>query len=379
MKDKKRFYRLCVAIVLVVAVLAVFVLDLPSEKKIPADQTGKALSDNVTGDVSILRNGSSYTLKNNIDLKQGDGIFTGDDSYCSISYTGVLIVSLDENTSVEIGDTKEGATILKTGEGVAFFSCFGAEGRNTVSLGDTGAELIPQSNAVFSIESYPGTQTVNLYSGRAELKCSGETMLIEAGERVVLIQDEEGETSLFEAVLKASDLREYLLRELIDRGGLCFETADIEMILARRMEEAGKKDEDGPKDVLTCTIEIRCDTLVKRLPEGVKVPPGSTVLAAIPVKFTSGDTVFDVTKRVCRTAGIELEYKYVVAVIGYKVTGIGGMKEGLYGDPSGWMYKVNGWFPNYSASRYDLKDGDTIVWVYTCDGGPDVGQERWEK
>ena len=202
-------------------------------------------------------------------------------------------------------------------------------------------------------------------------------MLIEAGERVVLIQDEEGETSFFEAVLKASDLREYLLRELIDRGGLCFETADLEMILAKRMEEAGKKDEGGPKDVLTCTIEIRCDTLAKRLPEGVKVPPGGTVLAAIPVKFTSGDTVFDVTKRVCRTAGIELEYKYVVAVIGYKVTGIGGMKEGLYGDPSGWMYKVNGWFPNYSASRYDLKDGDTIVWAYTCDGGPDVGQERW--
>ena len=85
MKDKKRFYRLCVTTVLVVAVLAVFVLDLPGEKKIPADQTGKALSDNVTGDVSILRNGSSYTLKNNIDLKQGDGIFTGDDSYCSIS------------------------------------------------------------------------------------------------------------------------------------------------------------------------------------------------------------------------------------------------------------------------------------------------------
>ena len=102
------------------AVLAVFVLDLPGEKKIPADRTGKALSDNVTGDVSILRNGSSYTLKNNIDLKQGDGIFTGDDSYCSISYTGVLIVSLDENTSVEIGDTKEGATILKTGRAWRF-------------------------------------------------------------------------------------------------------------------------------------------------------------------------------------------------------------------------------------------------------------------
>ena len=39
----------------------------------------------------------------------------------------------------------------------------------------------------------------------------------------------------------------------------------------------------------------------------------------------------------------------------------------------GWMYKVNGWFPNYGCSRYQLKEGDTIEWVYTCDLGVDVG------
>ena len=36
-------------------------------------------------------------------------------------------------------------------------------------------------------------------------------------------------------------------------------------------------------------------------------------------------------------------------------------------------YKVNGWFPNYGCSRYQLKEGDTIEWVYTCDLGVDVG------
>ena len=34
---------------------------------------------------------------------------------------------------------------------------------------------------------------------------------------------------------------------------------------------------------------------------------------------------------------------------------------------------VNGWFPNYGCSRYGLKDGDVICWVYTCDLGNDVG------
>ncbi len=37
------------------------------------------------------------------------------------------------------------------------------------------------------------------------------------------------------------------------------------------------------------------------------------------------------------------------------------------------MYKVNGWFPNYGCSRYQLKAGDEIEWVYTCDLGNDVG------
>ena len=46
---------------------------------------------------------------------------------------------------------------------------------------------------------------------------------------------------------------------------------------------------------------------------------------------------------------------------------------------SGWMYKVNGWFPNYGCSRYQLKDGDVIEWVYTCDLGKDVGGDYWNK
>ena len=40
---------------------------------------------------------------------------------------------------------------------------------------------------------------------------------------------------------------------------------------------------------------------------------------------------------------------------------------------SGWMYKVNGWYPNYGSSRYQLKDGDVVEWRFTCDLGNDVG------
>lgn len=37
------------------------------------------------------------------------------------------------------------------------------------------------------------------------------------------------------------------------------------------------------------------------------------------------------------------------------------------------MYKVNGRFHNYGCSRYQLKDGDMVEWVYTCNLGIDVG------
>ena len=51
--------------------------------------------------------------------------------------------------------------------------------------------------------------------------------------------------------------------------------------------------------------------------------------------------------------------------------------EKKYGNSSGWMYRVNGWYPNYSSSSYVLNDGDVIVWVFTKDGGSDIGQDPW--
>ena len=42
------------------------------------------------------------------------------------------------------------------------------------------------------------------------------------------------------------------------------------------------------------------------------------------------------------------------------------------------MYKVNGWFPNYGCSSYELEGNETIVWCYTCVGlGADVGGGNW--
>lgn len=55
------------------------------------------------------------------------------------------------------------------------------------------------------------------------------------------------------------------------------------------------------------------------------------------------------------------------------IEGIANIYELDCGELSGWMYSVNGSFPNYGCSKYTLTNNDKIEWVYTCNLGIDVG------
>ena len=105
------------------------------------------------------------------------------------------------------------------------------------------------------------------------------------------------------------------------------------------------------------------------------VPANGTILATSSVEFEEGETVFDVLTRVCEYAGIQIEYSWTPMYNSYYIEGINHLYEFDCGPESGWMYKVNEWFPNYGCSAYNLKNGDEIVWCYTCNGlGADVGE-----
>ena len=128
-----------------------------------------------------------------------------------------------------------------------------------------------------------------------------------------------------------------------------------------------------------CNISIYCTTILNNM-ESLEpgkaefVPSDGTILYPVTVDFYEGETVFDVLKRVCSTTGIQLEYSWTPLYNSYYVEGIHQLYEFDCGFESGWMYKVNGWFPNYGCSSYQLKEGDTIVWAYTCQGlGADLG------
>ena len=104
------------------------------------------------------------------------------------------------------------------------------------------------------------------------------------------------------------------------------------------------------------------------------VPKDGVILKGTSMTFKEGESAFDVLKRVCEGKKIALVYSYAPVYSSYYVEGIGNLYEYDCGDESGWMFKVNGWFPNYGCSKYTLTDGDAIVFCYTCHGlGEDVG------
>jgi hypothetical protein len=129
---------------------------------------------------------------------------------------------------------------------------------------------------------------------------------------------------------------------------------------------------------MTCTLSVRCDTILDNMDwlEAEKtelVPADGVIFPATQVTFYEGESVFNVLLREMKKAGIHMEYVNVPMYNSAYIEGIHNLYEFDCGELSGWMYKVNGWFPNYGCSRYQLRDGDAVEWVYTCSLGVDVG------
>ena len=131
---------------------------------------------------------------------------------------------------------------------------------------------------------------------------------------------------------------------------------------------------------LTCTLEVRCDTLLVNLdgmqPEkAALVPEDGVILAVTEVEFTAGESVFDVFRKALREEKIHFEYVDASAYDSVYIEGIGNIYEFDCGPQSGWMYSVNGVYPGLGCSAYTLADGDVIVFNYTCDLGADLGAD----
>ena len=360
------------------------------------------------GMVNITRRGISYALDEGTRLRDGDIIETLNASSVTVSgQSGRL--TLDENSRVQINLDEAGAFTMDLNSGGLFAEL---DGPFAMRL---GGQTLSLDGGVFAASAPYGSAGVYMLENEADV--GGKT--VRAGHFASIVS---GNVTLGE--LKASALNAFELEKAkaaAQTRALCFTAKELGEVGAERErarqealqaqllgeQEAGQVErerqeneervraeraaqgqqtgggkldyEDVVVEKSVCIIEIRCDTILNNmgdLKEGknVYVPANGCLLAASRVSFEEGETVFDVLKRACSLAGIALEYSWTPVYNSYYIEGIGNLYEFDCGEQSGWMYEVNGWFPNYGNSSYKLSDGDSIVFRYTCKGyGADVG------
>lgn len=396
MKKNKWLNALMVVLIVVIAVSGVMLVGANKgwfDKKTGAG----AETGDLIGVAEIERGGVAYSVGDGTVLRDGDRLTTKTSSGLTLN-AGENQVVLNENTSLQVVAAAVDHFTLELTRGEAFVT---AGGSLTLTL---SGQAIPLSDAVLLVSAQTGSASVSCLSGRVTLP---DGTAADAGESISLLT---GDVTL--SALSAASLDEFALTQALSSARtLCFTAEELQSVTASRTEEkAAALDASGSEvigqteavppaadttapapsgdaqapagdnaDVRTCTLEIRCDTILGNLEnltagKNAYVPANGTILGTVRVAFSDGETVFDVLKRACTAQQIQLEYSWTPLYDSYYIEGINNLYEFDCGSESGWMYKVNGWFPNYGCSSYSLKDGDVIVWCYTCNGlGADVG------
>ena len=107
----------------------------------------------------------------------------------------------------------------------------------------------------------------------------------------------------------------------------------------------------------TVTIAISCKTAINnglnKKPGFSHLPSNGIILQNMKVEFSEGDTVFDILVKVTRKKGIHMEYRGSGS--NTYIEGINNLYEFDGGSNSGWMYSVNGVYPNYGVGAYKIQ------------------------
>ena len=145
-----------------------------------------------------------------------------------------------------------------------------------------------------------------------------------------------------------------------------------------KVTETEKKQQISEHDYeFSCSLYISCETAIrnKNLSKSKRsvLPSDGIVLNKAEYGFDKDESVFDVLKRVCNEKNIHFDFTSVPVTGGAYIRGINNLYEYDCGSVSGWMYKVNGDFPNVGCSDYKLSEGDSIEFLYSCDLGADIG------
>lgn len=187
------------------------------------------------------------------------------------------------------------------------------------------------------------------------------------------VKNEEQAVPTGEEVLTSSKTEEPVIKEeAVNEEKTAYEEEKTpEPVIEEEKETNEEKKEN------TCTLTIRCDTilsninLLKENKKGI-VPENGVILDKITVAFNEGESVFNILRRETKKNKIHLEFSSTPIYNSIYIEGIANLYEFDCGELSGWTYKVNGKSPGYSSSECVINPGDEIEWLYTCDLGKDV-------
>ncbi len=378
----------------ILAILLVAMIGLLPVQALGED---KSLAMATKGVNYIERMGIGFALDGQMALRDGDLLQSCVGSQLAVSSGGTTL-AINENALVRVADAAVNGLSLELPEG-ELLANVAADAQMRIKI--AGEQFVIR-DAIVLFSARAGSATASVIYGSISSE-TDSALTAEAGRSLVLL---ENTTECLN--FSAESLNTFALEQLLGMGdgqAMCFTKAELEKVIADRdaekrlaLEEqaahdarvrqqggtekvtvstsgSGAAEVTGPK----CTIQIRCDTILDNLQDLTEgknsyVPANGIILATSTIGFAEGETVFEVLKRACEYAHIQIEYSWTPMYNSYYIEGINHLYEFDCGEESGWMYKVNGWFPNYGCSSYTLKDGDTIVWCYTCKGlGADVG------
>ena len=121
----------------------------------------------------------------------------------------------------------------------------------------------------------------------------------------------------------------------------------------------------------TCVITVDLRTVLSHMDELTDnqkelIPANGYLIQNYSVTFQAGDTVYSALKKACKENNIALDVD--LSWTGY-VKGIGNVYEKDLGSNSGWLYSVNGRYPNVGVNGYKLSSGDRVAFRYSCQRG----------
>ncbi|MDP4120906.1 MAG: DUF4430 domain-containing protein [Bacillota bacterium] len=151
--------------------------------------------------------------------------------------------------------------------------------------------------------------------------------------------------------------------------GVCF-AFNFESVSQHYAEKAPKHTKIG-----NVTISIRCDKILehqsdlsKSLKDSNVIPKNGIILQKTTVSLFQNDTVYDILNRITKERKIQIETSGAETSAGSTlyVRGIDYIYEMSCGSTSGWIYFVNEKKANVGASDYCPKNGDDILWAFSC-------------